>query len=55
MASTGRFVVVVDDDVSVARAISRLLRAAGMTVDTFTTAPTALPGSPRSPAICPRA
>ncbi|WP_404993291.1 response regulator transcription factor [Cupriavidus pauculus] len=35
MASTGRFVVVVDDDVSVARAISRLLRAAGMTVDTF--------------------
>ncbi|WP_425267443.1 response regulator transcription factor [Cupriavidus lacunae] len=28
--------VVVDDDKSVARAISRLLRAAGITVDTFT-------------------
>ena len=36
MAPIGRFVAVVDDDASVARAISRLLRAAGMTVQTFT-------------------
>ena len=36
MGSSGQFAVVVDDDESVARAISRLLRAAGITVDTFT-------------------
>jgi FixJ family two-component response regulator len=34
--SSGQFAVVVDDDESVARAITRLLRAAGITVDTFT-------------------
>ncbi len=36
MGAIRQFVVVVDDDASVARAISRLLRAAGITVDTFT-------------------
>lgn len=36
MGATGNFVVVVDDDASVARSTSRLLRAAGITVDTFT-------------------
>jgi len=36
MGSSGQFAVVVDDDESVARAISRLLRAAGITVDTYT-------------------
>ncbi|MBV8270648.1 MAG: response regulator [Cupriavidus sp.] len=36
MGSSGQFAVVVDDDESVARAISRLLRAAGITVETFT-------------------
>jgi FixJ family two-component response regulator len=36
MISNDRFVAVVDDDVSVARAISRLLRAVGIAVDTFT-------------------
>jgi FixJ family two-component response regulator len=38
MGSSGQFAVVIDDDESVARAISRLLRAAGIAVDTFTTA-----------------
>lgn len=37
MASSGQFAAVVDDDESVARAISRVLRAAGLKVDTFTT------------------
>jgi FixJ family two-component response regulator len=36
MVSNDRFVAVIDDDVSVARAISRLLRAVGIAVDTFT-------------------
>lgn len=36
MVSNGQFVVVVDDDASVARAVSRLLRAAGIAVETFT-------------------
>lgn len=36
MGATGKFVVVVDDDASVARSTTRLLRAAGITVDTFT-------------------
>jgi FixJ family two-component response regulator len=36
MGATGKFVAVVDDDASVARSTSRLLRAAGITVDTFT-------------------
>ncbi|PLQ00792.1 response regulator transcription factor [Cupriavidus pauculus] len=36
MGASGNFVVVVDDDASVARSTSRLLRAAGITVDTFT-------------------
>lgn len=36
MGSIGQFVVVVDDDASVARAISRVLRAAGIPVETFT-------------------
>ncbi|KWR72309.1 MULTISPECIES: response regulator transcription factor [Cupriavidus] len=36
MGSSGQFAVVIDDDESVARAISRLLRAAGIAVDTFT-------------------
>jgi FixJ family two-component response regulator len=35
MGAGGNFVVVVDDDASVARSTSRLLRAAGITVDTF--------------------
>lgn len=36
MGVTGNFVVVVDDDASVARSTSRLLRAAGIAVETFT-------------------
>lgn len=36
MASIDQFVAVVDDDLSVARAISRVLHAAGIVVDTFT-------------------
>ncbi len=36
MGAGNQFVVVVDDDASVARSTSRLLRAVGITVDTFT-------------------
>jgi FixJ family two-component response regulator len=53
MGSSGQFAVVVDDDESVARAISRLLRAAGITVDTFTSGTTFLDRVSSQPAYRP--
>ena len=52
MADTQSVISIVDDDLSVRRALSRLVRLAGYAVESFASAPEFLASAPRGRAAC---